>query len=234
VVKQKVLGAVLAGVFVPAVAFGQMVYMESNGSHCMSGECDWYVGVNANVNAWSWKNKYDTAYSGTNPDYSSDSYSFETVFGGSVVAGKYFNENIRGDIEIGLSSKFSDSDDGFDYSLSAAYIMVNGYYDFDFGLYVGGGIGIARSVTKLNSDTFDSTTDETNSSLDPKFGAAVGYAFNITDNVALDFRYRLSGFNVAGISRYFYQAGTENRFALTVKSDMLIENTLSAGVRYTF
>ena len=233
-VKQKVLCAVLAGMFVPAMAFGQMVYMESNGSHCTSDRCDWYVGFNVSANAWSWKNKYDTLYPSANPEYGSDSYSFKPVYGGSVAFGKYFEPNIRGDVEFGLTSKFSDSDDGFDYSLSASYMMVNGYYDFDFGLYVGAGVGIARSVVRLTSDYVEPSTDDKKSSLDPKFGATVGYAFNITDNVALDLRYRLSGFNVAGISRYFYDTATSNRYALTIKSDMLIENTLSAGVRYTF
>ena len=157
--KQRVVSAALVGLFLPAMAFGQMVYMESNSSRCKSGECDWYVGGNISMNAMSWENKYKTIFSGTNSAYDSDKYSLETVFGGSVVVGKYFDPNIRGDIEIGLSSKFSDSDDIAKYSLSSSYIMVNGYYDFDFGLYVGGGIGIVRSVVELTSGVFDATTD---------------------------------------------------------------------------
>ena len=193
---------------------------------------DWYVGLNATMNMWSWENEYTSNYPGQDLVFNTDSYSFKPVFGGSVVAGKYFDAGFRGDLEFGLLSSFSDSDDTAKFSLSAPYMMLNGYYDFDCGVYLGAGVGIVRSSVKLEGDFFDASTGAKHSSWAPKVGAAIGYSLDLYDNVVLDFRYRLSGFNAASISRGF--SWNNEHYTLKVNTGLVIENALSMGIRYSF
>lgn len=198
---------------------------------------DWYIGVNAMMNLWSWENEYSSDKPGVWLMADSDEYSFESVFGGSFVVGTYFDSGLRGDIELGMNSEFSDADDFATYKLSIPYLMANVYYDFDSGMYLGGGLGVARPEVTLTGASFVGDGAEENS-ISPKVGFALGYATEIADNVFVDFRYRLSlmkGVDIARVFEWEETAGSGvEQYVLQVENDLILENALSVGIRFSF
>lgn len=198
---------------------------------------DWYVGINAMMNLWSWENEYGSDKPGVVLLSNSDDYSFEPVFGGALVVGTYFQSGLRGDIELGMSSEFSDADDFATYKLSVPYLMANVYYDFESGMYLGGGLGVARPEVTLSGASFiGGGSKET--SISPKVGFGVGYATEIADNVFIDFRYRLSLMKGTDIIRSFEWEATPGsglgQYVLQVENDLILENALSVGIRFNF
>lgn len=203
-----------------------------------SAPADWYIAANAVMNFWSWENEYNSNYNGTALLFNKDEYSFESVFGGALAVGTRFASGVRGDIELGMSAEFSDSDDLAEYKLSIPYLMANAYWDFDSGLYLGGGLGVARPKITLDGALFDGGgADET--FISPKVGLALGYATEIADNTFIDFRYRISLMKGADISRSFRWEQVENsgnfgQYVLQVENDLILENALSVGIRFGF
>ncbi len=192
---------------------------------------DMYVAANIMASFWSWTNEYKSDYTGDMLVFSKDEYSFENVFGGSVALGMYFTPKIRGDVELGITTEFSDKEDLAKYTMSAPYLSANVYYDFEHGFYVGGGLGLARPTTTIGGALFAGNTVE-KSSITPKFSAMVGYSTNVADDIYVDLRYRLSGFNGTKMSQYFvYETEQGN---LQVEGSFIMENTVSAGIRYKF
>ena len=203
-----------------------------------SAPADWYVAAHAAMNFWSWENEYNSNYNGTALLFNKDEYSFESVFGGALAIGTRFASGVRGDIELGMSAEFSDSDDLAEYKLSIPYLMANAYWDFDSGLYLGGGLGVARPKITLSGALFDGGgADET--FISPKVGLALGYATEIADNTFIDFRYRMSLMKGANISRSFQweqveESGDFGQYVLQVENDLILENALSVGIRFGF
>lgn len=197
---------------------------------------DWYIGVNAAMNFWSWENEYNSNYGGTDLLFNKDEYSFESVFGGAIAVGTWFASGIRGDIELGMSAEFSDSDDLAEYKLSIPYLMANAYWDFDSGLYLGGGLGVARPKITLDGALFNGGSGE-DASVSPKVGFALGYASQIADNTFIDFRYRISLMKGTDVSQTFtweQTPGSGEQYILQVENDLILENALSVGIRFGF
>ena len=199
-------------------------------------EYEWYLSANVAMNLWSWGTEYESDYSGTNISFDNDDYSFESVFGGSVAIGKLFESGMRADVELGLSSEFSDSDEIAEYSLSAPYVMANVYYDFDSGVFLGAGLGITRPEVKLDGSLFGNK-EYSKTGLSIKVGATVGYSAHVADNAYVDFKYRLSGFRGPDLTNAFLwdqYVGTDEVYSLNVKTGIVFENALSVGVRFYF
>ncbi len=197
-----------------------------------------YIALNLGMNLLSWENEYKSDYYGSRLEFSKDSYSFESLLGGSVAIGTRFGSEFRGDIEFGMSAKFSDEDDIATYTMSVPYLMVNAYYDFESGFYLGGGIGIAKSKSTLEMRLPYGISNIEGSSVSPKVGIALGYAAQVSDNTWIDFRYRLSGMKGVDISGVFlwdeYDDGDNKEYTLQVEGDLMVENALSVGIRYHF
>ena len=242
----------------PVAAFGVMAYTPTFPCGCVTGcdmsQCcgpqkqdyefaqeevdnDWYWSVFLADNMWSWENKYNSDYGGVNLSFASDKYSFESVIGGAVAVGTTFGSDVRADLELGLMSNFSDSDENFKISMSLPYLMVNLYHDFEEGFYIGAGLGMARATAELSGDIFENKGAR-KSLLSPKFGGMIGYTTSIADGTYIDFRYRLSGVKGTAVSnsRFLWDeySGEYEEFYLQVTGGWILENAIMAGLRFNF
>ncbi len=204
-------------------------------------EGNWYVGGRVGLHLVSWKNKYKGAPSNYAFDNSEnhDDYTFEPVFGGNIFAGYRFTPNWRGDVEFGYMTQFSDSDNGFTFKLQTPYITANAYYDFESGVYLGAGVGVAFPRATMDWEYFEKdSASETKLSFTGALMA--GYSYNLSKSVALDFRYRLSGFigpkwtrNLVSDPKVQDVNGVVLE-SLETKVGFVIDNSLSLGLRYEF
>ena len=252
--KKTIAYAMFLGGFAPVAANAMMAYTPSRPCPCVTGATcattvyqpvqqkqktelgKWYVGANFVMNLWSWENDYRSDYTGSDLLFSKDTYSFESVTGFSGVVGKKFDSGVRGDIELGKSSTFTDADDVAQFSMDVMYAMANIYYDFGSGFYLGAGAGAAKITAKIEGLLFGGAVGE-NSAISPKIGASVGFAKQIADNMFIDFRYRLSAMKGTDLSQPFLwdqYTGEYDSHVLQIESGLLIENALSAGLRYHF
>ena len=201
----------------------------------------WYVGGRVGLHLLSWKNKYSGTPANFLFDKSADhdDYSFEPVFGGNIFAGYRFTPNWRGDIEIGYLTQFSDSDNGFTFKLSTPYATANAYYDFDGGIYFGLGAGMAFPRATMDNEFF-APEYESETKLSVMGALMLGYSYNVSESVALDFRYRLAGFYGPKWVRYmvspndFHDANDVELQSLETKIGLIIDNSFSFGLRYEF
>lgn len=169
-----------------------------------------------------------------------DDFSFEPVFDGSLAFGRHFGYFWRGELELGYMGQFSDSDEGLDFELSAPYLMANGYYDFDNGLYLGAGLGMALPMAHLDGAGLGFSVtggDRDKTGISPMAGVMVGYSTPLDDNLVLDVRYRLAGFNgvkqsINGVESDDFGAFVP--FTAENKVGLILDNSISVGLRYEF
>lgn len=197
---------------------------------------NWYVGGRVGLHLMSWKNKYKVtpASAIVDPDADHDDYTFEPVFGGNIFAGYRFTPNWRGDVEFGYMTQFSDSDNEFTFKLQTPYITANAYYDFESGIYLGAGVGMAFPRGTLDNKWF-AAGDASETKLSFTGALMAGYSYNLSDSVALDFRYRLAGFTGPKWTRNFLPGNDYNNAeAFETKVGFTLDNSLSLGLRYEF
>lgn len=196
----------------------------------------WYAGARAELSLLNWKNKYSTEpEKGVAED--TESYS-ETVFGGSLFAGRTFNYFWRAELEAGLIGQYTDKDMGFEFKLTVPYVMLNGYYDFANGLYVGAGLGLAVPKTELDNIGFD-VGDRSKRAVSPMGALMAGWTHKLDYNLALDLRYRLAAFGGTKHTRTFANGvmiDTEDFSGVKFTNDisLILDNSLSIGLRYEF
>ncbi|MBP5485741.1 MAG: outer membrane beta-barrel protein [Alphaproteobacteria bacterium] len=198
----------------------------------------WYLGGRLDLNLLSWNNTYSVSVIPSDVTVAVDAsadhdrYRFKPVMGGNLFVGYRFNQSWRTDVEFGLISKYSDSDSGFTFGLSGSYVVVNGYYEFTNGLYLGAGLGAAFPKVSLDFAHFvPGGSTKTTATLT---GALmVGYSYYLSDSVVLDLRYRLSGFDGPSLTRRFVDSDYPFE---TLKTDVsfVVDNAFSVGVRYEF
>ena len=199
----------------------------------------WYLAANVMMNMWSWENEYKSNYDGVNLAFEDDKYSFKRVLSGSVALGTMFDKELRGDIEFGLSKQFKDENEFATYTMSAPYIMANFYRDFESGLYFGAGVGVARPEAKLELRLPAGVSRSAKKAWTPRVSAMLGYALGFGDNMYLDLKYRLTGFKGTKMSGTFLWDQDETDeyievYSLNVEAGLVVENTLSVGLRYRF
>lgn len=188
----------------------------------------WYVGGRADLSFMSWENEYSTDFPGALEEYNKDKYSFEPVFGGALFGGHVFNYFWRAEVEAGLIGSFTDKDDGFEFKMTVPYVLVNGYYDFVNGMYVGAGLGVAVPKTELDGADF-AAGGRTERDVSLMGALMVGYVHELDYNLALDFRYRLAGFNGTEHDRI-----SDYGYSFTNKVGLVLDNSVSVGLRYEF
>ena len=207
-------------------------------AHRSTYDGNWYVGGRVGLHLASWKNKYRATPTSAivDPDADHDDYTFEPVFGGNIFAGYRFTPNWRGDVEFGYMTQFSDSDNGFTFKLQTPYITANAYYDFESGIYLGAGVGMAFPRATMDWKYFESG-DASEMKLSFMGALMAGYSYNLSNSVALDFRYRLAGFTGPKWTRTTVATiPTEYNglSALETKVGFIIDNSFSLGLRYEF
>lgn len=193
----------------------------------------WYVTGRAEMSFLNFKNKYSSDEDwAANESENEDKYSFESVFGGSFAAGKRINYFWRAEVEAGYMGYFEDEDSTAKFSLSLPYMMVNGYYDFTNGLYVGAGLGASLARYEISGSVFNNYSKDKNA-FSPMAGIMVGYSHKLDDNLVLDLRYRLAGMTGSDIKLGF-QDQSDAQHWFKSKTGMILDNSVSLGIRYEF
>ncbi|MCM1294639.1 MAG: outer membrane beta-barrel protein [Muribaculaceae bacterium] len=187
----------------------------------------WYATARAGVSFLNFTSKQKL--NGVNIE--EDKFSFEPVFDGSLSVGHHFDYFWRGELELGYMGQFSDSDEGLDFDLSVPYLMANGYYDFTNGLYVGAGLGIALPMAHLDG-VFVRGGDRDKTGFSPMAGVMLGWATKLDDNLVLDLRYRLAGFN--GVKQDISVVVDDDVLGAQAKVGLIWDNSISVGLRYEF
>lgn len=185
----------------------------------------WYLDVHADLSFLSWKNKYTYG-----SDSGSDKFNFKPVFGANLAVGCKFDKSWRSDLELGYIGHYSEQETEYisgyltektDFNLSAFYSTVNGYYDFESGIYMGLGAGVAAVRASLNHSALRKVS-KTNAS---PYGAVVlGWTHPVNDKLNFDMRYRFAAFS----GSKFYDLDVQTKIGL------IIDNSLSVGLRYSF
>ena len=187
-----------------------------------------YMGLNGDLSFFTWKNKNSGTDELGNPISGNDKFTFKTLLGADLVVGYRFNQKWRVDGEFGYFGKFSETEteqylspEKTEFSLETYYVDANAYYDLKYGFYVGAGVGVA--ITDVSVDhTFYPKASKTN--LSPMGAAMFGWTYMLDEKVDFDVRYRFAMFD----------GGDVNVGGASVDTGMIMNNSLSFGVRYHF
>lgn len=189
----------------------------------------WYIGGRLDLNIMNWENESTT--NGPLADSLGNESFTELLFGGNVFVGHTFDYFWRAEIEAGIISEFEEEEAGTTFKLTVPYVMANGYYDFANGFYVGGGLGIALPKTRLQGVAFTGG-DGSKRNVSPMIGFMGGWSYHLDYNLLLDLRYRLAMLWGPEQERDFVSGGTE--YSLTNDIGLILDNSISVGLRYEF
>ena len=181
-----------------------------------------YAGLRGGLSFLTWKNKYSGTETG------SDSFSFKPLLGVDLSVGYRFNQKWRVDGELGYVGKYSETETEYygdvektEFSLESYYLAANAYYDIIYGLYAGIGAGLAISdVAAYNSEVNDVSTVN----VSPMGAVMFGWTYMLDEKIDFDIRYRFA----------VYGAGSLNIGGVDVDTGAIMNNSLSAGIRYHF
>jgi opacity protein-like surface antigen len=196
----------------------------------------WYAGASLFYNRAVFESKHLTngVYDSSDP-YSKDKFSIGQL-GGGLSFGQKFSQNWRLEGEAGWFGKYSEQENGAEFSIHTPYVLANVLYDMDVrawgGFYFGAGIGMAFPTTSLESWRFFDG-DQKKTSVSPMGALMVGYQYPIYERFWLDVKYRLSGFNGTKHTRP-WMATSNVVYDFTNKTGFILNNTLFVGVRYDF
>lgn len=193
---------------------------------------NWYLGGRVGLDLLTWRNEYTAtpASAITDPDSDHDTYIFEPVFGGDLFLGYHFTPNWRGDLELGYISQYSDTDNGITFNMSTFYGTLNAYYDFTNRFYVGGGLGFAFPRTELQWEYFTKSSKESDMSM--MLALMAGWTYDLSNEVVLDLRYRISGWWGPDFTRGV--SGYAPLTAIETNVGFVLDNQLTIGLRYEF
>lgn len=236
----KILSIALMGVMVaPFAAFSapSQIKKTSDGGYNVTYDyvdrerTGWYMTGRLGMSFLNWTNKYKTNNfdDAVVPEFGEDeSFSFKPVFAGGLSVGRIFDYSWRAEIEAGYLGQFSQADNSTEFKLSIPYATINGYYDFDFGMYLGAGVGMALPMTEMNAATF-----VWNDAKKTNFGfmgsAMIGYAVPLDENFTFDLRYRISA-----ITGSTHKVTWGDEFYLSNKIGVILDNSIMLGLRYNF
>lgn len=236
---------VLAGMTIASGAMAAPSYIQRDGrwgynvtyNYTDKAKTGWYLAGRGELSFLNFENKYHTALAqGQDIEGSSDKFSMEALFGGSVSFGKKIKHFWRVDGEAGFVGAFSDKDEGFEFKMSVPYLTGNVYYDFTNGLYLGAGAGAAVVTTKLDGDIFIAG-DRSKTTVSPMGAIMLGWSHKMDDNFVIDFRYRFAGFNGGKHERSFEHvsgSGDTQIYTFENKTGFVMDNSVSIGLRYEF
>lgn len=191
----------------------------------------WYASLHAGLNFLDWKSTYNSDHVGYE---GYDDYTFQSLFGGSLSIGKSFSYFWRGEIEAGYTGKFTDRDEGIEFTFSSPYVLTSAMYDFTNGFYVGASLGAAFPTTTWDWDSFLSG-GRSKTSLSPMGGIMLGLSERLDYRFVLDLRYRLAGMYGTKHTRYFEDRATPpNKCYFQSDMGFVLDNQFSVGLRYEF
>lgn len=232
----KKLVSVIAGALVlssGAIAAPTMVESNANdGGYVVTYDykdrpvSDWYMTLRAELAFWN----FEKTLSDNDPDHPSntENYSFKPVFGGNLSVGKWFNSHWRGDIEVGYLGYYTQEEDASKFGFQLPYAMINGYYNFVNGLYVGAGIGAAMPIVTTEYYTVSLENDANKVGFGVIGGVMFGYSTQVDKNFNVDIRYRLAGATGTTGERNL------DDYVLKNKVGFMLSNSISLGLRYNF
>lgn len=238
---KKFLGCAFLGMLATVAADAAPSYIQRTGAGAYNVTYDymdkaksgWYVGGHLSLNMMNWENEYSTdAPDAKANGLTDDSYN-EFLFGGGVSVGYSFDAFWRAEFEGGLLGQFEDEESGTTFKMTVPYAMVNGYYDFLNGLYVGAGAGIALPKTELQGRDFVGGDNEERA-VSPIVGVMLGYSHKLDYNLTLDVRYRLAGFMGTEHERVFNYIVDFKDYDIKNKIGLVLDNSISIGLRYNF
>ncbi len=192
-----------------------------------------YMGIRGSLSFLDWKNKYKDE---TGAHLGSDDFNFKSMVGMNVFLGYQGFKQWRGDVEFGYIGRYSENEmeynDGFssekyDFDLETFYLTLNGYYELNHGFYAGLGVGMAAVNASVDANWL-AKKSETN--ISPMGAAMLGWSYKLDEKVNFDLRYRFAVFD-GGDLKVNVPGGTSY-----VKTDfgLIMDNSLSAGIRYSF
>ena len=194
----------------------------------------YYMGIHGDLSFLNWENKY-TGENSEGLIHGSDDFSFKSVLGLDLFVGYMIAPTMRIDLELGYIGKFSETEVEYNesyipektkFDFETYYLLANYYYNFKYGLYVGGGLGGAVLNVSMDHSAVQKQTETT---ISPMGALTFGWLYKLDDKVDFDLRYRLSMFDGGRVT-------LDMTNGYEVKTDMswIINNTLSAGIRYKF
>ena len=65
-------------------------------------------------------------------------------------------------------------------------------------------------------------------------GVMLGYTYELDYNLTLDIRYRLAGLMGNEIERTFEYIGDNNTYDINSDTGLILDNSISVGIRYNF
>lgn len=182
----------------------------------------WYMGLNGDLSFYS--GKYEQSNGGLIPD-SSENFKFKPVLGLDLSVGYRSSPKWRFDGTLGYIGKYSETefDQGYktELDLETYYVTGNAYYDIVNGFYVGGGLGISFVNISVDDTT---VSKESVTNVSPIVSGMLGWAHMLDDKVEFDIHYRLS----------LYDGGDISIGGAKLDTGLIINNTISAGIRYHF
>ena len=194
----------------------------------------WYMGGRADLSLMSWTNKSSTVAPTLAGAVELEDESFsEFVLGGSVFVGHTFDYAWRAEVEAGLMGQYEEEEAGTTFKLTIPYVMANGYYDFENGWYVGAGLGFALPKTDIQS-VFFTDSGSAERTISPMFGFMGGWSYRLQPNLLVDLRYRLAMVWGPDHSRKFGSLADGAEYTINNKIGLILDNSLSVGLRYEF
>ena len=185
----------------------------------------WYLNAHLDLSLLSWKNEYTYGL-----ETSEDKFNFKPVYGLNLAVGCKYGKSWRGDIEFGYVGRYSETETEYytdyhtektDFNLSTMALTINGYYDFKTGVYMGLGAGVAVVKTSLSHSAL---VDVSKTNASPMGAVMLGLTYPLNDKLNFDMRYRFAVFT----GSKFYNLDVQTKIGL------IMDNSLSVGLRYTF
>jgi opacity protein-like surface antigen len=193
---------------------------------------DMYAGIRGSLSFLNWQNKYKDEM---DVQLEAESFNFKSMVGVNVFVGYQSIDKWRTDLEFGYVGKYSEGETEYyteyntektKFDLETFYLMANGYYDLKNGLYAGLGAGLAFVNTSIDTNVIAGNSA---TKVSPMGAIMVGWSHKLDEKVTFDLRYRFAAFH-GGNLNIDTGAGTY----IKTEIGFIKDNSLSAGIRYTF
>jgi hypothetical protein len=208
-----------------------------SGHDSSGGATGWYVGGSFFYNLALFENRYSTdgVFNASDP-YAVDKFT-AGQFGLHGAVGRKIADNWRLEGEVGWFGTYSEQSAGVEFKISAPYLTANAIYDFDMndwgGFYIGAGLGLAMPMTEFHGSAIFLGDSGAHRAVSLMGGVMLGVSLPIAEQFYLDIRYRLSAYD-AGENTRQWQDTNNVVHDFTSETGLVLNNTLSAGIRYEF
>jgi opacity protein-like surface antigen len=192
---------------------------------------DMYIGIRGDVSFLTWKNEYKDE---SNARFGSESFNFKPVAGLDVFVGYKPAKKWRADLEFDYVGKYSETETEYylvyptektEFDLEVFSGTLNGYYDFENGLYLGIGAGAAITNAKIKSSV---VTDKNVTDFSPMGALMFGWSYRLDDKVDFDLRYRFAVFHGGNLD-----LDTGGGTRVKTEIGFIKDNSFSVGIRYS-